>query len=171
MPKVESRDILVLLKIVARQGAAWTQPEIAGELCISQSVVSRALKTAADAELYHPGTRRVHAPSLEEALVHGARFFLRPDQGGEVRGLATASAAPPLNDLIASQAIMLPVWPDPQGDVRGLAVEPLHPNVPRAARKDPRLYELLALVDALRIGGPRERVLAAEELHRRIQTP
>ena len=46
--------------------------------------------------------------------------------------------------------------PDPMGNSRGLIVEPLHPNVPKAAKKDSYLYELLALVDALRIGGPRE---------------
>jgi hypothetical protein len=171
MPKLEARDVLVLLKILACADQPWTQPQIAAELFISQSMVSRALKTAAEAGLYHPRTRRVNAPALEEALVHGARFFLRPSQGGEVRGTATAGAAPPLSQLMTSEAILPPVWPDPDGKVRGLAVEPLHPNVPRAARKDPLLYELLALVDALRIGGPRERALAAKELHRRIQTP
>jgi len=34
--------------------------------------------------------------------------------------------------------------------------------------KDPRLHELLALVDALRVGRAREKSLAAEELERRL---
>jgi hypothetical protein len=53
--------------------------------------------------------------------------------------------------------------------VRGLSFSPLHKNVPRAALADTRLYELLALVDALRGGGARERVLAASELSKRIR--
>jgi hypothetical protein len=41
--------------------------------------------------------------------------------------------------------------------------------VPATARKNPVLYELLALVDALRCGGARERKLAMAELTRRIR--
>jgi hypothetical protein len=38
----------------------------------------------------------------------------------------------------------------------------------KAAKSDSPLYELLALVDALRIGGARERDLAEEEIRLRI---
>jgi len=55
------------------------------------------------------------------------------------------------------------------GDVRGLLVEPLHPKVAEEARRDPLLYELLALLDVLRIGGgARERNLAKGALHERL---
>jgi hypothetical protein len=63
---------------------------------------------------------------------------------------------------------MPPVWPYPEGPVRGIAFAPLHKNVPQAALADARLYELLALSDALREGRARERKLAAAELERRI---
>jgi hypothetical protein len=39
-----------------------------------------------------------------------------------------------------------------------------------AARRDPAFYELLALVDTLRIGSARERSLAEKELGRRLST-
>jgi len=61
-----------------------------------------------------------------------------------------------------------PIWPDAVGEVRGFAIEPLHPAVPDAARRDADLWELLALFDAIRIGGPRDRTLAGETLDRRI---
>lgn len=61
-----------------------------------------------------------------------------------------------------------PVWSDPEGNVRGTAVEPLHPAVPAAARADAVLYELLALVDTLRVGRARERKLAEAELIQRL---
>jgi hypothetical protein len=47
---------------------------------------------------------------------------------------------------------------------RGQAIEPLHPSVPYACRQDKRLYEMLALADALRIGRARERSLALKGL-------
>lgn len=61
-----------------------------------------------------------------------------------------------------------PVWPDPAGTVRGESFEPLHRAAPEAARRDPGLYELLALLDALRGGRARERKLARAELEARL---
>ena len=56
------------------------------------------------------------------------------------------------------------------GQVQGAAVQPLYSSVPGAARRDPALYDLLALVDALRIGRARERSLAEKEITQRLNT-
>ena len=53
--------------------------------------------------------------------------------------------------------------------VRGATLEPLHKAAPKAARKDPALHELLALIDALRDGRVRERQLAEKELSARLR--
>jgi len=45
---------------------------------------------------------------------------------------------------------------------------PLYPSVPEAANKDEKLYELLALADALRVGRAREKELAIVELKKRL---
>ena len=45
-----------------------------------------------------------------------------------------------------------------------ITLEPLYASVPGAARRNPALYDLLALVDALRIGRARERNLAEKEI-------
>jgi len=42
-------------------------------------------------------------------------------------------------------------------------------TVPTQARNDPRLYELLALVDVMRIGRAWERTLAEQHLKRRLR--
>lgn len=52
--------------------------------------------------------------------------------------------------------------------MRGYALSPLYRSVPKAVERDPRLYELLALVDAVRDGRARERELAVKELSRRL---
>jgi hypothetical protein len=61
-----------------------------------------------------------------------------------------------------------PVWPDPQGLERGIALAPLHPAVPELARRDAELAERLALIDAIRLGDARIRKLAAKLLSRRL---
>lgn len=81
-------------------------------------------------------------------------------------GMPTAHSAPPLNKIIQSQEFY--VWPDPLGEQRGQAIEPLHPGVVEAARLDAELYELLSLIDALRIGRTREQPIATQELSNRI---
>jgi hypothetical protein len=66
-------------------------------------------------------------------------------------------------------ASWLPVWPYADGPVRGYSFAPLHKNVPQAALEDSKLYELLALVDALRDGRAREREMAGRELKKRLE--
>ncbi len=166
---LDSIDVYVLLKLVAiDETCSWVQSGLAHEIGVSSSIVNRSLKEAERLKLYSPSSKRVNTPALEGALVHGARYFLAPKRGGEVRGIPTAWAAPPLVDEIVSLDALPPVWPDPMGETRGLFIEPLHPSAPQAALRDRKYYELLAIVDALRIGGPRERVLAATQLHRRF---
>jgi len=162
-------DVLVLLKLIAKGDEPWTQMQIASELSLSQSIVNRSLKNAEGLGLYWPKKKRVNSRMLAEALIHGARFFLAPSVGSEVRGIGTAWVVQPLSNELASADAMPPVWKDPMGDRRGKEVQPLHPNVPAAVRADSRLYELLALLDALRIGGSRERAIASRLLKTRLE--
>jgi hypothetical protein len=47
----------------------------------------------------------------------------------------------------------------------------LYRTVPQAALRDPYLYEVLALIDAMRDGKSRERQIAVQELKTRLQSP
>lgn len=152
-----------------QRGQPWSQRDLANELYAALGSVHNSLKAAEGLKLFMPSRKIVNVKELEEALVYGGRFFLSPKRGGETRGMPTAWAAPPLSEHLAINDSMIPVWPDPKGEVRGIAFEPLHPSVPKAALRDPFLYELLALVDALRAGGARERRLAEKELRKRLQ--
>jgi hypothetical protein len=77
----------------------------------------------------------------------------------------------PVADEPASPSDLPPVWPDPQGRQRGIAVSPLHPAVPELARRDPELAERLALIDAIRMGDARVRRLAIKLLGQRLARP
>ncbi len=48
--------------------------------------------------------------------------------------------------------------------MRGYALEPLFKPIRKAVEQDPKLYESLALVDAIRDGRARERKLAEDKL-------
>ena len=78
--------------------------------------------------------------------------------------MPTAWAAPAMSGKFSISDQLPPVWPDPNGKVQGAAVQPLDPSVPGSAGRDLALYDLLALVDALRIGRARERGIAEEEI-------
>ena len=60
------------------------------------------------------------------------------------------------------------VWPHLKGTVKGESIEPLYEKAPDAALVDPKLYEMLALIDSLRVGKVREQEIAKEELKKRI---
>ncbi len=159
-------DILILLKIAAKGAQAWYMKDLSIELGISASEVSESINRSVFAGLLaQDKTRLMHAAVLE-FLEHGLRYVYPQQPGALVRGLPTAHAAQPLNDLIQSEEAY--VWPYGKGTVRGQAIEPLHPKVPEACLKDPDFYDLVALCDALRVGRAREKQLAVQELKKRI---
>lgn len=93
------------------------------------------------------------------------------EPGAMTRGVPTHYAASPLKQHLEQGPEPPPVWPYSQGTTRGYSYAPLHKNVPKAALDDPRLYELLALVDGLRDGKACERDLAIKELRKRLEGP
>ena len=159
-------DLVVLLKIVALGNPTWQQMALAESLGISQSEVSKSLARSKYAGLLHPDGKNVLSQSLLEFIQHGLRYVFPQQLGPVVRGVPTAHSASPLKEQIQSSEDY--VWPYGKGTVRGHSIIPLYPSLPEAALKDDKLYELLALVDTLRVGRTRERELAMEELKKRI---
>jgi len=73
-----------------------------------------------------------------------------------------------LQQLIVQNEEYPPVWFDAEGDIQGYEVSPLYKSVPPAVKLDKGFYELLALIDAIRIGRAREKQLAIQELTKRL---
>ena len=163
---LKPQDVVVVLKIAALKGKAWTYQSLASSLRMSASGAHESVGRAVKAGLLQPRTRQPIRAALEEFLVHGARYAFPPERGRLTRGMPTAAAAPPLRELLADDGGPPLVWADPRGTVRGESLAPLARCGPAAASADPQLYELLAVVDALRAGGARERQVAAGELRR-----
>jgi len=167
MHVLKPQDVVVLLKLSVVDGE-WSYASLAHALGMSPSEVHGAIRRAGDSGLINLATKRPNRRALAEFLVHGLRYVFPAERGGITRGVPTAHAAPPLKDRIVAGGELVPVWPDPEGEVRGEELRPLYKSVPGAARRDQALYELLALVDAVRGGRARERRIAIEELRSRL---
>jgi hypothetical protein len=163
---ISPQDIVILLKIVALGDTAWLQNSLAESLRISQSEVSKSLMRSKYAGFLDASGKRVSRLALMEFLQYGIRYVFPQQPGALVRGVPTAHSAPPLNSVIQSEEHY--VWASGTGTLRGQSILPLYPSVVAAIKEDAVLYELLALVDAIRVGRAREKELAVHELKKRI---
>jgi len=161
------QDVVVALKLCG-QDADKTYAELGRALGMSASETHACVRRLSEARLVEPQTRRVRRENLANFLVHGVPFAFPAAPKDVTRGVPTAWAAPVMQGKFGGADQLAPVWPAPDGDVQGTSVQPLYPSVPRAARVDKTLYDLLALVDALRIGRARERQWAEKEIRRRL---
>lgn len=154
--------MVVLLKIATLKDQMWFGKDLAAALFISPSEVSESLNRSSFAGLLDTDKRKLMRQSFLEFLEHGFKFVFPIQPGPMVRGMPTAHSAPPLNTLIQSGEFY--VWPYELGEQRGQAIEPLHPGVIKAVKIDTALYELLSLIDSIRIGRTREQHIALQEL-------
>jgi hypothetical protein len=185
MMSLHPQDVAVVLKLVVNRDTSrrWTYAELGKDLFMSASQVFRSVGRAEAARLLNPPTvppppgsgeeipRVVMWPNnknLKEFLTHGVKYAFPVERGGPIRGIPTAEATGPLNHHFQQDLSFPPVWPYAEGPLRGIAFSPLYKNVPQAALRDSKLYELLALVDAIREGRAREREIAIKELTARI---
>ena len=163
---LKPQDILLLLKIVSIEEENWNQKPMALALGMSQSEVSESVARSKYAGLLSTNGKEVMRLSLLEFLQYGLRYVFPQKPGPMVRGVPTSHSAAPLNKIIQSTEHY--VWPYGKGTVRGHSIVPLYNSVPEAALKDDKLHELLALVDALRVGRAREKNIAIAELKKRF---
>jgi hypothetical protein len=162
------QDVVVLLKLLSlssnheKQGSLSGQIHLAVALGLSQSEISGSLQRSRLVGLVGEDKREVYRQNFLDFLFYGLRYVFPAEPGVIAIGMPTAHSAPPLCAVIVSQEPY--VWPDAEGTERGQAIEPLYAKVPYAAKEDSRLYEMLALTDALRVGRAREIKLAKEML-------
>ncbi|WP_217632571.1 hypothetical protein [Marinobacter sp. AC-23] len=155
------------------RSTVYTVRNLEAETGIGKSQISNALHRCFDVGLAKKDRKtnvpRANTKALLEFIVYGVKYVFPARSGKLARGIGTAFAAPVLEDQLFSAGELSPVWPDARGNKKGLEVEPLFKTVGHAVRRDPELYALLALVDAIRIGNPREANLAAELLKKHLE--
>jgi len=162
------QDIVVLLKIITIRSEDWYIKDIAYSLKMSQSEVSEALNRCKIAGLIDSKKRKVHLNSFKEFLIYGLKYVFPAEPGNLVRGIPTAHSAPPINEYI-SEGKDVYVWPYAKGMKRGQAIRPLYRTLSEVVLEDQHLYELLSIVDTIRIGRAREIKIAIDELNKRLK--
>lgn len=114
----------------------------------------------------HSGLLRANARALLGLLEYGVKYVFPARPGPLGRGIPTAFAAPVLANEVLSAGETIYVWPYACGSRMGQTIPPLFKTVPVAVQSDPDLYAMLALVDAIRLGNPRERTIARKRLEK-----
>jgi len=160
------QDIIILLKIITTDKKDWQYRDLSADLQISISEISDSLHRSHIAGLIDETRRRVHRQSLMEFIEHGLHYVFPQMPGTMVTGMPTGHSHNFFKNQLESELIY--VWSDDNGSERGLAIIPLHKSVTAAARKDERLYKLLACIDVIRVGRVREIKLALKELKKEI---
>ncbi len=169
-------DLIICLKLHTLANDHWTYAQLADAVGMSASEANASVKRSLAAGLLTAPLAPKDKPkpnrrNLLEFIEHGIRYCYFASPGSMTRGMPTAHSAPPLDALLPQSDSQPLVWPDPKGKARGLGLNPLYKSANFAAREDPALYELLALVDAIRSGRIRERKLAMKLLTERLTEP
>ena len=153
--------LAALLPQADSSDAAPSVQEPLGIYRVTRKRVRRA--AASEGEVVADNPVRPHSHNLAEFALHGAKYAFPGVRLPLAVGVPTSHSAPAFAGVFAPGSSDF-VWPHPNGTVRGVGVDPLHPSVPFAAMQDAKLYEMLALFDALRVGKARERGMALERL-------
>jgi hypothetical protein len=140
---------------------------LAQALATSTSAVHRSVARLQRAGICAPGSRTVSRDALQEFLVHGVRYAFPAVHGPERVGVPTAGSHPDLAGVFTEcEPLPTMVWPMDGGTARGETLVPLFKGVTKVAARDPRLHQMLACVDVLRVGSAGQRSTAAELLRR-----
>lgn len=163
---IKSQDVLILLYLLTKS-EAWTQAEVAKALLLSPSEVSNGMSRCVNAGFINSEKSRINRLALREFLISGLKYVFSAEISSKVRGIATAHSASPIKESIAEGEDIY-VWSYYLGTRRGYGVKPLYKSVPKIVGDKPALYELLVIVDTLRVGKVREIEIAIAELDKRL---
>jgi hypothetical protein len=160
---LKPQDLLILLKYwsLKRAGQASSVRGVAEEIGVSPGEVSKGTKRLVASHLLveRSGAVFAEAGAMLEWLSFGIRYAYPQESVGYGRGMATSWNCPLIDSEVVAPAPPL-VWAVPGGDVDGALIRPVHASVPYAAGRDPDLYRMLSLLEAIRGGKPRELVIA-----------
>ncbi|SJN33407.1 hypothetical protein FM120_08590 [Sphingobacterium faecium PCAi_F2.5] len=161
------QDLVVLLKVMKLEESTWQLKNVANSLYLSASEISESLERSFYASLIDHSKRRVNKLNFLDFLLHGMKYVFPAMPGIISRGIPTGHSHPFMQEMIASREPY--VWPSPDGEEIGQAIEPFYPNQIKAVKEDDELYKLLALLDVIRVGRVREINVAEKELSKLIK--
>lgn len=161
---VRPSDIVVALQLTLTQSAQFKT--LSEYTSISTGECHNAVRRLRLAQLLHADERRPARDALCEFIVHGVPYAFPATRGPTAPGVATAHSSPAFRGIVDSPDVI--VWAHAGGSARGDSLVPIYPAAPTLPDLNPALYELLTIVDALRVGTTRLRKVAADLLTSRL---
>lgn len=175
---MKSQDILILLKLISLHRNERVKQEcfsargLAEATGISKTEANSSLNRSIGVGLakYDRQSRlpKANVKALYDFIVSGLRYVFPARPLAIERGVLTGFDAPGLEGLVASINEEHFIWPDAEGNHRGQAISPLYKSSAYAAKQDEWLYQVMALVDVIRLGNAREVNVAKTELKKRL---
>ena len=165
LSRVKPQDILVMMKLIVN--ARLNQKELAESLDISSAEISHGFQRLKNSKLLTTDNK-VNKEASSEFLIHVLKYIYPPQFGTISVGVPTGYAKPG-SDYVRYNKDDIYVWPYPEGKVKGIALKPFYPSLPKACLQDEKLYTLASLIEMIRMGRVREKKVASEELSQFIR--
>ena len=162
---IKPQDVLIMLKLLVAPKSS--QKELSSSLFISQAEISHGLQRLKISRLLTV-EGNVSLEACTEFLIHGLKYICPAELGTLALGMRTSYSHPELKH-VRYAADDIYVWPDPEGELKGIALYPFYPTLPKASRMDEKLYLIASLVEMIRVGRAREQKLAAKDLQKMIE--
>jgi hypothetical protein len=164
--QLRPQDILVLSKLVGLKGELRKQIDLANQLGISQSEIVHSLKRLNSAGLYNKDLKSVNRLSVIEFIEHAIKFIFPIEHGGYSRGIRTGESSEFLDGKIMGNEFKF-VWPNEDGEHKGISINPIYSTVAFAVKSDELLKKILNIVDVFRgSGSVRLKKIASTELRK-----
>jgi hypothetical protein len=166
-PRTAPFDVVLAIRLLSPAG---TLTALAEELAVAPSQVHASLGRLHAAGLLRPDSRSANPRALGEFMLYGVRYAFPARRGELTLGVPTAYSAPPLS--LEIDAVDVVVWSSPShpAAVQGFGIIPLYTGAPKLLEQSPATYGLLAVLDALRIGDPRSRLAARQQIEQALNT-
>lgn len=166
---MKSHDVVVLCRLLIFQNKSesWSYRSLSEMVLLSLGETHASVKRLEEAGIYNKMTRSIIPENASEVLIHGVKYMFPAKIGTISRGVLTAFSALVMKNLI-SRSNDEYIWAYAKGKNKGISIKPLSKDVPKAIENTPELYDMLVLIDCLRIGKVRERKLAENLLNNLI---
>ena len=161
MIQLRSQDIVIAVKILQMPHSKWSFESLGETIGIGHNQAHLAFKRLIACNLISHEFRRPIKNNLVEFLVHGVRYVFPPQWVENTCGIPTAASAPIFEGKLVSNEVI--VWPAKgyKRLAKGRGLMPIHDSAMSASKSDPKCYDILAAIEAVRSGGAREREVAS----------
>jgi len=163
-PTLRPGDLVVACQLAITPAAQFLQ--LARATGLSAGECHNAVRRLRLARLILADERRPSNELLRQFLVHGAPVAFPAILSTTTIGVSTAHSSPAFHAIVESSEGF--VWPHADGTARGQSLIPLFPGARELPGRNQPLYELLTIIDALRVGTTRVGKVAAELLAERF---